>query len=402
MSGGAERVALLGAKGLAERGYPVSLFTAGTELDPSLDPNFFREVALLGLEPYWERWFPLPKLQKLQTLLSEPEPAGIFAEFLSRRDPKATLVHFHGFHTRLTHGVIAAALDAGFPSLLTMHDYGFVCPNTMFYDYNEGAICLRRPLSRECWNAPCIHRDALTLKRLRAFRTLGQRTVLGIDRRLKDLAAVSNFAGDIVKPYLRPETRVHLVRNPVDLPKAPAASPARAKSYLWAGRMTEEKDPLTPARAAAHARAPIRMAGTGPLEEETFALNPAAERLGWLAPAAVGSLYETTRALLLTSTCYETASLVVLDAMSRGVPVVSPRLSAATEWFDDGVEGLVFDGGDAESLAAVLARLGDDALVARLGRAAYERFWSDPPTLESHLDRLETLYAEIGGRGVRA
>ena len=395
ISGGAERVALRSAQGLAQRGYSVSLFTAGKELDSTLDPSLFREVALLGLDPYWNRWFSASSPQKFRTLLSEPGPARAFSEFLSHRDPKATLIHFHGFHTRLTHGVIAAALNAGFPSLLTMHDYGFVCPNATFYDYNEGAICLRRPLSRECWNAPCIHRDALGLKRLRALRTLGQRTVLGIDRRLTHLVAVSNFAAAIVAPYLHPSARQRVVLNPVETKSAPPAEPERAPALLWAGRMTEEKAPVAAAAAAAAAGIPIRFVGSGTEEPAALAANPDAEFLGWRSAEEVAALTARSRALVLTSRWYETASLVVLDAMSRGIPPVVPRHSAATEWFQDGVEGLVFDSDDPASLAGTLERLKDDALVARLGRAAHARFWADPPTLDRHLDELERLYAEV-------
>ncbi len=400
MSGGAERVALLSARALAQRGYPVSLFTAGRELDPSLDEALFREIALLGLEPYWERWFPAPRGEKLRTLLSEPGPYRAFAAFLARRKPAETLVHFHGFHSRLTHGVLAAALDGGFPCLLTMHDYGYVCPNSMFYDYTAGAICLRRPLSRDCWNAPCIHPDALPLKRLRALRTLGQRTTLRVDRRLTHLAAVSRFAAGIVAPSLHPNAKVHLLLNPIDAdPGRPPAEPERASAVLWAGRMNPEKDPVTAAAGAALAGVPIHFVGSGadePAVREANARNPAgAEVLGWSSPERVAELTAASRALLMTSRCYETASLVVLDAMSRGVPPVAPRTSAATEWFDDGAEGLLFDAGSRESLAEALTKLKDDATVRRLGRAAHARFWSDPPTLERHLDRLEGLYDEV-------
>lgn len=395
MTGGAERVALSSARELTGRGYPVSLFTAGKALDASLDPGMFREIVLLDLPTYWETWFPAPRAEKLRTMLSQPEPARTFAQFLARRDPKRTLVHFHGFHSRLTHGVLAAALDGGFPSLLTMHDFGFTCPNATQFDYTENAICHRRPLSRACWNAPCIHPEAMRLKRLRSLRTLGQRTTLGVDRRLRHLAAVSRFAAGISGPSLHKSAKVHIVRNPIEAERTSPARPENAQTLLWAGRMTQEKDPMTAAAGAALAGIPIQFAGTGEMETRTRDANPAAEFLGWRRPEEVAALYENSRALVLTSRWYETASLVTLDAMSRGIPPVVPRTSAATEWFDDGVEGLTFGAGDSASLARALEQLKDDTEVARLGRAAYARFWADPPTMETHLDRLEEIYGEV-------
>lgn len=395
MSGGAERVALSSARGLAERGHPVSLFTAGATLDPALDPGLFREVALLDRAPYWEEWFPASKLTKLQTLLGQPEPGRTFAEFLARRDPRRTLVHFHGFHTRLTHGVLDAALDGGFPTLVTMHDYGLTCPNATQYDYVQGAVCTRRPLSAACWGASCIHPDAMMLKRLRAARTLGQRTVLGINRRLRHLASVSRFAAKVNAGSLPARAKVHLVLNPIEVTFASPAAPERAEAVLWAGRMTTEKDPVLAAAAAKTADMPIQFVGSGDEEAAVRAANPAATMLGWRAPQEVGTLTSAARALVLTSRWYETASLVTLDAMARGIPPVVPSDTAATEWFEDGAEGLVFERGNVASLARALERLRDDAEVTRLGRAAHARFWADPPTMDAHLDRLEEVYAEV-------
>ena len=57
--------------------------------------------------------------------------------------------------------------------------------------------------------------------------------------------------------------------------------------------------------------------------------------------------------------------------------------------------GLWFKSGDVEALAEALAKIRDDALVARMSRAAYDDYWRAPLTLESHVERLLTIYAEL-------
>jgi len=64
----------------------------------------------------------------------------------------------------------------------------------------------------------------------------------------------------------------------------------------------------------------------------------------------------------------------------------------------DGVNGLHFARGSVESLVERMNRLAaDDALAARLGRAAYEWYWRDPWTAERHAAELEEIYEEMLG-----
>jgi len=64
---------------------------------------------------------------------------------------------------------------------------------------------------------------------------------------------------------------------------------------------------------------------------------------------------------------------VLAEAMAMGVPVVTTPISGIPEMIDDGVHGLLVDG-SAQALADAIGRvLGDDALHARLARAARAR-----------------------------
>jgi colanic acid/amylovoran biosynthesis glycosyltransferase len=66
--------------------------------------------------------------------------------------------------------------------------------------------------------------------------------------------------------------------------------------------------------------------------------------------------------------------VVLVEAMSTGLPVVASRLSGIPELVEDDVTGLLAPPGDAAALAGALARLAaDPALRARLGAAGRER-----------------------------
>ena len=51
-----------------------------------------------------------------------------------------------------------------------------------------------------------------------------------------------------------------------------------------------------------------------------------------------------------------------------------------------------FKSADPDSLASALRRLSDDAEAGRMTRAAYERYWAEPLTLDWHLDAIEEVY----------
>ena len=129
----------------------------------------------------------------------------------------------------------------------------------------------------------------------------------------------------------------------------------------------------------------IRQAG---LEQVVIALGPRQDVPAILAAAD----------LFVLSSKRETFGLALLEAMAAGVPVVASDLPALDDLFTDGREGLKVPPGDAEALAGALARLLDDAnLARRLGEAGRERakrFGAEP--MVRRFERL--LHLVCGGR----
>jgi glycosyltransferase involved in cell wall biosynthesis len=86
----------------------------------------------------------------------------------------------------------------------------------------------------------------------------------------------------------------------------------------------------------------------------------------------------------------------VLEAMQAGVPVVASGVDGIPEDLTDGVEALLVQPGDAESLRRPLERLLASAgLRAELGAAArrrYEECFSPPIVIEA----LRAFYGELG------
>ena len=117
--------------------------------------------------------------------------------------------------------------------------------------------------------------------------------------------------------------------------------------------------------------------------------------LGWRDAAGVQALMRQARALVFPSVWYEGQPLTVYEALACGAPVIVSDACAGREAVIDGETGFWFRSGDAEALAAHLRRLTDDGLAARMGRAAHDRYWTAPLSLDAHLDRLEGVYETV-------
>src|SRR5205823_1274750 len=97
------------------------------------------------------------------------------------------------------------------------------------------------------------------------------------------------------------------------------------------------------------------------------------------------------RCVLIPSLVEETSSLVAMEALACGTPVIAYRRGALPEIVEDGVTGFVVD--SVEEMAEAIARVGDmDRAACR--RAAEERF--DGRVM---LTRYLNLYATLAACG---
>jgi glycosyltransferase involved in cell wall biosynthesis len=395
--GGAERVALDSVVWLAKNGFRVHIITTADHLQEpyaSLDAVTYD---CLDVPLFWNRFFGSGKFRMVRTLFNDPEMYAKFREILLRFDPSRCLVHFHQFYASLSTSSVDAALNLGFRTVLTCHDYGYVCPNATLYDYKKGCICPESPLSVGCMKSNCLGDDAVRIKAVRFSRLWALHKLHRADKRVAGLICVSNFAANIIRKCVPPATKIVVVKNPVNPASTEKQQPSSAACYSWIARMTDEKAPKIAAQAAERAGVRMTFAGTGPSLDSLRQAYPDMEYLGWLDGSATSKLQRNSRALIMTSAWYETASLVVLETLAAGVPVVIPNRTAATDWVTDGQNGLIFESGNAESLADKIDMLKDDSLVERLGAAAFERYWSAPFTSESHGESLVAAYEQFWG-----
>lgn len=389
VNGGAAKVAIESARGLAEAGLDIVFACAIGPISSRLDhPRI--AVEQFGGEDIWKVGGRLAAAR--QGIWNSA--AHAFLTALLARQPRAgTIVHLHQWTKAFSPAAIAAAGESGLPVAITMHDYFSFCPTGGYFDFKAGTPCTRKPMSGACMTANC-DRESYVHKLVRVARQWRSNEAL---RALKAplFIHVSDFARDFARPFLPGQARHVVVENMMEAQKRQPVNVAENRHALFLGRFTQEKAGDILARAARQAGMPVRFVGEGPLQDDIRRANPAADIRGWVPADRVFEEIAQARCLVLPSLWYEPGPLVIAEARSLGVPVVLSRTTGPASWIEDGEDGLLVDGGDVAGLTAALAHLRDDATAQRMGAAAYDRYWADPLTTERHVARTQAAYEQM-------
>lgn len=204
--------------------------------------------------------------------------------------------------------------------------------------------------------------------------------------------------------------RTVVIPNAVDVAAHPRATPVEAVPLLVSvGRLKAPKDFSTLVRAVARLEPRswrLIIVGDGPerpaLERQLHAegLDDAVEFVG--ERSDVSELLAGADAFVLSSRS-EGMPLSVLEAMAAGLPVVATAVGGVPEVVVHDETGVLVAPGDAEALAAALARLIDDPELRRrlgsAGRSRAARHFDLPRFRQAH---VELYRAELAERGLPA
>lgn len=264
------------------------------------------------------------------------------------------------------------------------------------------------PHGMEEFKAPSLKRTAyLPLRSATRFAARRARRVLAPDVSMRDE----------VRRYLDvPEERITVVPNAIDLEEIDAAGRRRSVPpieigpeetvLLSVGRLERNKNFAGLVRALGKAGADLGdrwtwvLVGEGPerasLEREIArtGIDAKARLVGSVSDEQLAALYRRAT-LFVHPTLYEGSSMVTLEAMAHGLPVIASRVGGIPDKIVDGESGLIVPPADEEALAEsiVKALRAKDALEewGRRARAIVEeRFdWS------RRVGELVELYEEI-------
>ena len=389
VQGGASRVAIDEAVGLARRGVAVTFIGAVGPVAEELSTAPLRVVCLGQHQMSDGLSNPKVAIQGLWNRAAYEATQAVLRE-CDRRD---SIVHLHGFTQGLSSSPVRCALARGFRVVCTLHEYVTACPNGAFFDYVSESPCARRPLSVQCLTRNCDKR-LYVHKAFRVLRTGVQRSLGGLPGGVMHYIGLSRRSVDVLRPYLPRDARIFFLGNPVEVAQTPPVDVARNRAVVAIGRLDPEKGVQVLIEAARLSGTDVLFVGDGPLR--ALAESSGTCRVtGWLPREQVLATLDSARCLAFPSLWCETFGLSVSEAAARGVPAVVSDICGTAERVEHNVTGWHVRAGDVGALAGRLESIRDDALVASAGKATYARFWSAPATRERHTEELLQIYEQV-------
>ena len=397
--GGAERCYLDLSALLESRGHEVIPFAMRHPLNlPSAYDDYFvshvdfpTELARPGIGP---------KLKVTERILYAREARDKIARIVA--DTRPDLVHIHGFIHEMSTSILPALKKAGLPVVQTLHDYKIVCPNTTFISQEE--IC-KRCRGHRYYNI-ALHRCKRGSRMASALA--------GAEMYFHELFRLYAPQIDLfISPsdFLARKVREHGLRKPiVTIPNfinpdlfQPRYDPENY--FIFVGRLVRTKGILTLLEAMRYLNTPaeLRIAGAGELEGElrAYAATYGLTNVKFLGHLDTAALTQTMQRAVFTvqpSEWYENYSMTVIESLASGTAVIGSAIGGIPEQVRDGVNGLLFEPGNAPQLAEKIQYLLDRRdLAIEMGRSGRRQVETlNGP--DAHYEQTRQVYERLLAR----
>jgi glycosyltransferase involved in cell wall biosynthesis len=330
------------------------------------------------------------RLQAATSVIHAPSSVRDFGALLDSFKPD--VVHAHEVFPLVSPWILPLCTERGIPVAMTCVDHRMTCPIvTHLYD---GEICMQCTGGHEYWAVLKNCRKNIPESVTVAFYNFIVRKLELFANHVSRFIAPSDFMRDWLIEHARiAPDRVTTVSPVVAIPEC-GTDPGAGSYIAYAGRFTPEKGIQTLLEAGRICGLPLKLArAENSLMTEQI---PAEfEVVITRSPDDLSAFFRGARMLIVPSVWFETFGLTGAEAMGHGLPLIVSKLGALPCLVQDGIDGLLFEPGNARDLADKIRFLWDrPELCRQFGRAGRKKatsFW----TGRHHFEGLKTMYEDL-------
>ncbi|MFN6571193.1 glycosyltransferase family 4 protein [Dendronalium sp. ChiSLP03b] len=315
------------------------------------------------------------------------------------------IVHVHNFFPLLSPAVYDACYSAGVPVVQTLHNYRLACPKAMpFRDGKTCEDCIGKLIPWSSVVHAC-YRNSHLQSSVVATMSTWHRLRGTWHKRVDAYIVFTHFQKEKMVQAGLPTEKIYIKPNFVfhaDFPHKDSQC-GKGNYILFVGRLSEEKgvSVLIDAYIQNNLSIPLKIVGDGPLRQvlQAKAQNAGYENLieflGFQDKSKVLRLMHNANFLVIPSIWYEGFPLTIVEAFACSLPVLAPKLGSMAEIVEDGVNGLHFEAGNSQDLAAKINwAIKHPEVMAATGkncRSTYESQY----TSEANYNQLMKIYQEV-------
>jgi glycosyltransferase involved in cell wall biosynthesis len=265
------------------------------------------------------------------------------------------VLHLNNIHTQLSPLIAEIAHQRGIRVVWTLHDYKLLCPRyDCIRDGKPCELCFSGDKSNVLKYA-CMKGSKLAslIAWLEARKWNRARLEACVDAYI----CPSHFMKAKMEQGGFDSAKLHALHNFIDPKKVEGPLPEKKDHYCYVGRLTEEKGIRTLLKVAAEFPYPLKVMGTGPLEQELreqYKNCPQIEFLGHQPWAVIREVLGSARCMVLPSEWYENCPLSALEAQALGTAVIGADIGGIPELLEN-LNDSTFQSGNSEMLSKAIS-----------------------------------------------
>ena len=310
------------------------------------------------------------------------------------------VAHVHNIYHQISPSILHVFKRRRIPVVMTLHDYKLICPNyKLFVRGNTCDKCHGRAYYR-CLLGKCIkdswHASLLGMVEAYVHAVLKSYDVVDL------FMAPSRFMADkILAAGISPKKVIFLPCS-VDLSDF-SLEDVTGKYVVYFGRLLSEKGLVTLLKSLKICPdVKIKIIGDGPFRNALEKLVSEQELsqveiLGHRSRPELNMILREALCVIVPSEWPEPMGLVIYEAFAAGKCVIASDVGGISELIEDGVNGLIFQAGNADDLAHKIRQVVDHPQQARLwGRNGYLKIrqYND---LKTHVIQMKEIYSRYAG-----
>ena len=171
------------------------------------------------------------------------------------------------------------------------------------------------------------------------------------------------------------------------------------KDFLFVGGITEFKGPSIAVKAfkkITNKNIKLHIVGNGSYLDTLKIIADKDKRIifhGFTQGVDLDEIFNKCSCLIFPSLGYESFGLVIIEAMSRGLPVIASKIGGIPELVKDDYNGFLFEPGDVDSLQHIIETLiNDKETLSKISNNAIES--SKIFSIESQMKSILDVYAK--------
>lgn len=314
---------------------------------------------------------------------------------------KPDLVYIIHFVNKLSPSVIRGAKKMGKPVVLRLSDYFLLCPRFDFmYEKKPCEECLHKGY-RTCIQRRCV-KGSLFASLVRVM-SMKIHSLMNIYKDVDAFITPSEFLKNKLVNNGFDREKINCIPT-FTASKSEVGEPRIGEYGLYFGRITEEKGVETVVQA--FERLPdhhVKIMGDPTTEEAKRLIRYVEEKnlqniefVGFKSGVELEEIIKGSRYTLIPSVWYDNLPNTALESFQYSKPVIASNIGSLPELVLDGVNGYLFEAGNAQDLRDKVLKLGDDRLVDTMGRASRARL-EEKFAPKTHYDALMGIFSQVTG-----